>query len=75
MSAVGRIYLRSEADEGWIVAWWDRQPTLFRPVTRQAIRVPAAGGERITHLAVADHVVGAVSENERGSTVRIYGLD
>jgi hypothetical protein len=73
-SVVGRVYLHGDTEQGWIVGWWDRQLTLFRPATRQAIRVPAADGNRVGHLAVGDTMVAAVSSNGGGSVVRVYAL-
>src|SRR5262249_11021784 len=74
-SAVGRVYLRGEVDQGWIVAWWDWRPAIFQPSTRQAIRRPPAGRNRITQLAAAGRTLAVASANERGSMVRIYTLD
>ena len=74
-TAVGRVYLNGEVDEGWIVGWWDWRPALFRPATRQAIRAPSAERNRVTQLAVSGKRLAVASVDGRGSIVRIYALD
>jgi hypothetical protein len=74
-SVIGRVYLRGDTEQGWMVAWWDRRVTLFRPAMRQAIRVPATDGNRVADLAIGDTVLAAVTSTGTGSVVRVYSMD
>jgi hypothetical protein len=74
-SVAGRFRFHGASGGGWVPGWWDRSPVLFRAATREAIVVEGRGGDRPFQLAVTDLIVGTVSWNAGGPTIRLYSLE
>ena len=73
-SMIGRFFYRRPAGGGWIAGIWDGAPVLIRAATHEAIRVDGRKGDRPFTLAVAENVIGTVSSDTDGSTIRLYPL-
>jgi hypothetical protein len=73
-SIAGHVYVLADLGSGWFSAWWDGEPVLLRPASREAIRVGARDGAPPDHVAMTGQLLAAVWSRDNESTVRLYSI-
>jgi hypothetical protein len=74
-SVPGRLYLRSDARDGWVAGRWSGGLVLLRLATGDVIRLGSSDGRQPAYLTVAGALIGAVFDGDHASTVRLYGRE
>ena len=69
----GRLYVRSDAGNGWLTGWWNGNAVVVHPSTRQGLTIAASAG-RVHQLTIAGDALGAVSHEEDESILSLYRL-